>query len=196
MDVKTAFLNGDLDEELYMKQPEGFVMPDQLEYSRAIRCLMYVMTSTRPDIAYVVGRLSRYPSATKKQTCITGSTMESKFVALAAEWLRNLIHEIPIWSKPIAPISIRCDSALKMAKAYSQWENWANSSSTSQEAGISAQEVDWASSNSQEAGINAQEAGIIALEAGNRKAEGMKHLTALPYTIVKPLWTRHYPPFS
>ncbi|GJS22417.1 zinc finger, CCHC-type containing protein [Tanacetum coccineum] len=153
---------------------------DQLEYSRAIGCLMYAMTSTRPDIAYVVGRLSRftsnpvrqhwqaitrvfkylkgtmnyglsyvgYPSvleaysnaswinhvedssstsgwvfllgggaiswASKKQTCITGSTMESEFVALAAagkeaEWLRNLIHEIPIWPKPIAPISIRCD---------------------------------------------------------------------------------------
>ncbi|GJT12940.1 zinc finger, CCHC-type containing protein [Tanacetum coccineum] len=50
--------------------------------------------------------------ASKKQTCITGSTMESEFVALAAagkeaEWLRNLIHEIPIWPKPIAPISIR-----------------------------------------------------------------------------------------
>nr|GEX35742.1 zinc finger, CCHC-type [Tanacetum cinerariifolium] len=27
MDVKTTFLNGDLDEEIYMKQPEGFVMP-------------------------------------------------------------------------------------------------------------------------------------------------------------------------
>ena len=29
MDVKTAFLNGELDEEIYMKQPEGFVMPGQ-----------------------------------------------------------------------------------------------------------------------------------------------------------------------
>nr|KAJ0227703.1 hypothetical protein LSAT_V11C100011740 [Lactuca sativa] len=34
----------------------------QLEYSRAIGCLMYAMISTRPDIAYAVGRLSRYTS--------------------------------------------------------------------------------------------------------------------------------------
>ena len=27
MDVKTAFLNGDLDEEIYMEQPEGFIVP-------------------------------------------------------------------------------------------------------------------------------------------------------------------------
>nr|GEY40507.1 hypothetical protein [Tanacetum cinerariifolium] len=179
MDVKTTFLNGDFDEEVYMKQPEGFVMPgnehkvcklvksfkfddsrkgviiclyvvdmlifgtdqnqldktkkflssrfsmkdmreadvilgikikhenkgivitqshyikkilkkfnredcspvstamdpvkklkpntgkpvDQLEYSRAIGYLMYAMTSTRPDIAYTVGRLSRFTKA-------------------------------------------------------------------------------------------------------------------------------------
>nr|GEZ36898.1 zinc finger, CCHC-type [Tanacetum cinerariifolium] len=284
MDIKTTFLNGDLDEEVYMKQPEGFVMPgnehkvcklvkslyglkqapqwhqkfdevvlssgfhlnqsdkcvyskfndsevfvikilneryrrsdvilgikikcknkgiaitqshyiekilkkfnredcspvstpmdpvkklklntrkpvDQLEYSRAIGCLMYTMTSTRSDIAYAVGRLSRYPSVldsysdaswinhvedssstsvwvfllgggaiswdSKKQTCITGSTMEYEFVALdaagkEAEWLRNLIHEISIWPKPISPISIQCDSAPTMARAYSQIYN-------------------------------------------------------------------------
>ncbi|GKB97678.1 hypothetical protein Tco_0983815, partial [Tanacetum coccineum] len=40
-----------------------------------------------------------------------------------AEWLRNLILEIPLWSKPIAPISIRCDSAATLAKAYSQMYN-------------------------------------------------------------------------
>ena len=27
MDVKTTFLNGNLDEEVYMDQPEGFVLP-------------------------------------------------------------------------------------------------------------------------------------------------------------------------
>ncbi|GJS79357.1 putative ribonuclease H-like domain-containing protein [Tanacetum coccineum] len=95
-----------------------------------------------------VGKLSRYTSnpdtyhcgwvfllnggaiswPSKKQTCITSSIMESEFVALAAiskeaEWLRNLILEIPLWSKPIAPISIRCDNAATLAKAYSQMYN-------------------------------------------------------------------------
>ncbi|GJS70759.1 hypothetical protein Tco_0703600 [Tanacetum coccineum] len=59
---------------------------------------------------------------------ITGSTMESEFVALAAageeaEWLKNLLLEIPLWSKPIAPISILCDSAATLANAYSQMYN-------------------------------------------------------------------------
>nr|GFA18138.1 zinc finger, CCHC-type [Tanacetum cinerariifolium] len=66
--------------------------------------------------------------ASKKQTCISGSIMKSKFVALVvagkeAEWLRNLIHEILIWPKPIAPNSIRCDSAATLAKAYSEIYN-------------------------------------------------------------------------
>ncbi|GJZ28272.1 zinc finger, CCHC-type containing protein [Tanacetum coccineum] len=66
--------------------------------------------------------------ASKKQTCITGSTMESEFVALAAagkeaEWLKNLLLEIPLWVKPMALISIRYDSASTLTKAYSQMYN-------------------------------------------------------------------------
>ncbi|GJU45880.1 hypothetical protein Tco_1203146 [Tanacetum coccineum] len=49
-------------------------------------------------------------------------------MALAAageetEWLKNLLLEIPLWSKPIAPISICCDSVATLAKAYSQMYN-------------------------------------------------------------------------
>nr|GFC34137.1 zinc finger, CCHC-type [Tanacetum cinerariifolium] len=54
--------------------------------------------------------------------------MESEFMALAtagkeAEWLKNLFLEIPLWVKPITPISIRCDSAATLVKAYSQMYN-------------------------------------------------------------------------
>ncbi|GJY36046.1 hypothetical protein Tco_0421424, partial [Tanacetum coccineum] len=66
--------------------------------------------------------------ASKKQTCITDSTIEVEFVALAAagkeaEWLRNLTYEIPLWPKPISHISIHCDSASTLDKAYCQIYN-------------------------------------------------------------------------
>ena len=35
---------------------------DQLSYAQVIGCLMYAMTCTRPDIAFAVGKLSRYTS--------------------------------------------------------------------------------------------------------------------------------------
>nr|GFA87104.1 zinc finger, CCHC-type [Tanacetum cinerariifolium] len=42
---------------------------DQHEYSRAIGCFMYAMMSTRPDIAYAVGRLSKLTSNHSRQHC-------------------------------------------------------------------------------------------------------------------------------
>ncbi|GKC39302.1 zinc finger, CCHC-type containing protein, partial [Tanacetum coccineum] len=38
----------------------------QLKYSRVIDCLMYVMTYTRPDIAFVMAKLSRYTQCSKR----------------------------------------------------------------------------------------------------------------------------------
>ncbi|RVW54692.1 Retrovirus-related Pol polyprotein from transposon TNT 1-94 [Vitis vinifera] len=80
MDVKTAFLNDDLHEEVYMDQLEGFQdkgkahmdlfcklqcpkndlekkQMDKIPYAYAIGSIMYAQVCTRPDIAYVVGLL-------------------------------------------------------------------------------------------------------------------------------------------
>ncbi|KAH9736084.1 hypothetical protein KPL71_017967 [Citrus sinensis] len=205
MDVKTTFLNGDLDEEIYMEQPEGFVLPGnekknsgrvvaQLEYASAIGSLMYAMHCTRPDIAFAVCKMSRFTSnpsvehwkaigrilgylkrtinlglfyndypevlegysdaswvtntrdnkstscwiftiaggavswASKKQTCITHSTMESEFIALAAagkeaEWLRNLLFDIMLWPQSMPSISLYCDSEATLSRAYNKVYN-------------------------------------------------------------------------
>ncbi|GKD47740.1 zinc finger, CCHC-type containing protein [Tanacetum coccineum] len=42
--------------------PNNGQAKSQLEYSRVIGYLIYVMTCTRPDIAFAVGKLSRYTS--------------------------------------------------------------------------------------------------------------------------------------
>ncbi|GJQ99262.1 zinc finger, CCHC-type containing protein [Tanacetum coccineum] len=149
--------------------PNRGLVVSQLEYSRVIGCLMYAMTCTRPDIAFAVGKLSRYTSnpgtqhwqAIQRVLKYVKKTMDyrlvyygypsvlegytdaswisntkdnsstsgwSEFVALAAagkeaEWLKNLLLEIPLWVKPMAPISILYDSAATLAKAYSQMYN-------------------------------------------------------------------------
>ena len=50
-----------------------------------------------------------------KQTCITLSTTESKFITLElagqeAEWLRNLLADMPLWVRQPLPISLHCDT--------------------------------------------------------------------------------------
>ncbi|GKE58130.1 hypothetical protein Tco_1497315, partial [Tanacetum coccineum] len=88
-----------------------------------------------PDIAFAVGKLSMYTSNpgytdgswisnTEDNSSINGWVF--MLGGGEAEWLRNLILKIPLWSKPIAPISIRCDSAATLAKAYNQMYNITN----------------------------------------------------------------------
>ena len=41
LDVKTAILSGELDEELYMEQPEGFKIPGQQHKVMCLKCAIY-----------------------------------------------------------------------------------------------------------------------------------------------------------
>ena len=61
--------------------------------------------------------------ASKKQTCISHSTMESEFIALAqtakeAEWIRDMLLDIPLWPNPMPPVSLYCDSEASLKEAY------------------------------------------------------------------------------
>jgi hypothetical protein len=58
-DCKLVTIHFDTSMKLY---PNTGRFVDQLEFARVIGCLMYAMTCTRPDIAYAVGKMSRYTS--------------------------------------------------------------------------------------------------------------------------------------
>eukprot|EP00253_Pinus_taeda_P019837 PITA_19837 len=83
MDVKTTFLHGDLEEEIYMKQLEDFVVKgkkelcpktqeeeedmSRVQYASEVGSLMYAMVCNRPNIAHAVGVLSRFMSKIGKE---------------------------------------------------------------------------------------------------------------------------------
>ncbi|PHU23215.1 hypothetical protein BC332_08322 [Capsicum chinense] len=122
MDVKTAFLNEDLEKEIYMEQPEGFVVPgkkNKITGSNEVK-------STSGYVFTIGGGAISWKSS--KQTCITRSIMESEFIALdkaseEEEWLRNFLEDILYWPKLVALVCIHCDRQAAIDRSESMMYN-------------------------------------------------------------------------
>ncbi|KAK1667679.1 hypothetical protein QYE76_055838 [Lolium multiflorum] len=167
---------------------------EQLRYSQIVGSLMYLASATRPDISYVVSKLSQFNSnlgndhwialdrvmrylrgattyglqyigypyvregysdanwisdadeikatsgyiftfggaaiswRSRKQTILTMSTIEAELVALEsatveAEWLRELLSDLPMVEKPIPAILLNCDNQTVITKVKSSKDN-------------------------------------------------------------------------
>ncbi|XP_070039948.1 uncharacterized protein [Nicotiana tomentosiformis] len=121
MDVKTTFFNGELQEEIYIQQPEDCkpsktpidphinLTPNadepinQGEYAKIIDSLMYVMNSTRPDNACVVVIPTGLPIEATLTLLVAG-------YSLHILWIRRFMKCIPFINIVKGPITLYCDN--------------------------------------------------------------------------------------
>nr|GEV18377.1 retrovirus-related Pol polyprotein from transposon TNT 1-94 [Tanacetum cinerariifolium] len=129
MDVKTTFLNGPLKEEVFIRQPDGFVDPDFPNHDSVLELIAYSdadhagcnddCKSTSRGIQFLGDKLVSWSS--KKQDCTTMSTAEAEYVSLSAccaqvIWMRTQLldygfryNKIPIYCDLKSAIAISCN---------------------------------------------------------------------------------------
>nr|GFA19465.1 retrovirus-related Pol polyprotein from transposon TNT 1-94 [Tanacetum cinerariifolium] len=111
MDVKTAFFNGPLKEEVYVAQPGGFVDPDHPEKVYRLRKVLYGLKQA-PRAWY--DELSKFLIS-------KGFTKEAEYVVLSAScaqvmWIRTQLQDfgfnynkIPLYCDSQSAIAISCN---------------------------------------------------------------------------------------
>nr|GEW35187.1 hypothetical protein [Tanacetum cinerariifolium] len=127
MDVKTAFLNRYLSEEVYMEQPEGFVNPKypnrnlgDLHWTTIKKTLKYLRNTKdmflvyRDQICVVLNR-GDVDWKSAKQSIFATSSAEAKYIVAydaskKAVWVRKFISELGVVPIIEDPINMYCDN--------------------------------------------------------------------------------------
>ena len=71
MDVKSTFLNEELEEEVYIEQPEGFLLSEKEEYVFILKKALYGIKPREHGIQYWIGNHNYKGSGKVMQTTIS-----------------------------------------------------------------------------------------------------------------------------
>ncbi|GJW04545.1 retrovirus-related pol polyprotein from transposon TNT 1-94 [Tanacetum coccineum] len=138
MDMKTAFLNGPLKEEVYVAQPDGFIDPDHPDKVYRLRKALYglkqermsdhavallISKSTSGGIQFLGDKLVSWMS--KKQDCTAMSSAEAEYVALSAsslpeERFQYLVRQISMRCLTPAELEGRMPTKIELTLEQSQ----------------------------------------------------------------------------
>ncbi|GJV25618.1 retrovirus-related pol polyprotein from transposon TNT 1-94 [Tanacetum coccineum] len=139
MDVKTAFLNGELKEEVYVSQPEGFVDPDCPHHVYHLKKAFYglkqapqgwcdTLSNTSGSAQFLGNKLISWSS--KKETSTSISSTEAEYIAMSGchaqiLWMRSQLSDyvfaynhIPLYYDNKSTISLYCNNVQHSRTEY------------------------------------------------------------------------------